>query len=53
MEEYENAKHSIVEGKSCGEDGIPPEMVKRCGLDEEIALLKGQKPEVYGIKTTF
>ena len=31
-EEYDKAKLYIVEGKSCGKDGIPPEMLKRCGL---------------------
>ncbi|CAH1244595.1 Hypp7340 [Branchiostoma lanceolatum] len=50
-EEYEKAKKSLVEGKSCGEDGIPPEVLKRCqDLDEVIldfcnkALLEGEKP---------
>ena len=33
-EEYDKTKASLVEGKSCGEDGIPPEVLKRCNLDE-------------------
>jgi len=35
-EEYKKAKASIIEGKSCGEDGIPPEVLKRCDLDDKI-----------------
>ena len=35
-EEYNKAKRSITEGKACGEDNIPPEVLKRCNLDEEI-----------------
>ena len=40
----------ITEGKSPGEDGIPPEVLKRCQLDDIIikfcndALLRGRKP---------
>ena len=47
-EEYNKAKRSIIEGKACGEDNIPPEVLKRCNLDEEIlgfcnrALLEGR-----------
>ena len=33
QEEYEKAKRSLVEGKSCEEDGIPPEVLKRCDMD--------------------
>ena len=32
-EEYNAAKKVITEGKSPGEDDIPPEVLKRCGLD--------------------
>ena len=55
MEEYNKAKRSITEGKACGEDNIPPEVLKRCNLDEEIlgfcnrALLEGRKPEQWSI----
>ena len=28
--EYDEAKTSFIEGKSCGEDGIPQEVLKRC-----------------------
>ena len=54
-EEYNKAKRSITEGKACGEDNIPPEVLKRCNLDEEIlgfcnrALLEGRKPEQWSI----
>ena len=33
-EEYRKAKKSLVEGKASGPDGIPPEVLKRCDLDE-------------------
>ena len=55
QEEYEKAKKSLVEGKSCGEDGIPPEVLKRCDMDEIIlsfcnnALTKGEKPNQWSI----
>ena len=54
-EEYIKAKNSIKEGKSFGADGIPPEVVKRCNLDDIIldfcngALLNGLKPEQWSI----
>ena len=54
QEEYDKAKKSLVEGKSCGEDGIPPEVLKRCDVDEIIlgfcnrALIDGDKPQING-----
>ncbi|XP_072046557.1 uncharacterized protein [Amphiura filiformis] len=54
-EEYEEAKASLVEGKSCGEDNIPPEVLKRCNLDDIVlgfcndALIKGKKPDQWSI----
>ena len=54
-EEYRKAKTAIKEGKSCGEDGIPPEVLKRCDLDEEIlkfcndAILEEKKPEQWSV----
>ena len=54
-EEYFKAKDSIKEGKSYGEDGIPPEVLKRCNIDEIIldfcnqALLNRQKPDQWSI----
>ena len=54
-EEYEEAKASLVEGKSCGEDNIPPEVLKRCDLDDIVlgfcndAFLKGKKPDQWSI----
>ena len=52
--EYEKAKHSIKEGKSPGDDEIPPEVLKRCSLDDIIldfcnSLFKGDKPEQFSI----
>ena len=55
QEEYEKAKKSLVEGKSSGEDNIPPEVLKRCNLDDIVlnfcndALLKGKKPSQWSI----
>ena len=55
LEWYEKAKKSLVEGKSCGEDNIPPEVLKRCNLDDIVldfcngALLKGKKPSQWSI----
>ena len=54
-EEYQEAKSSLVEGKTCGEDCIPPEVLKRCNLDDIIlefsnqTLLHGKKPEQWSI----
>ncbi|CAH1266644.1 Hypp3470 [Branchiostoma lanceolatum] len=45
QEEYEEAKKTLVEGKANGEDGIPPEVLKRC--DEWNKMLRILK--VYGI----
>ncbi|XP_072042892.1 uncharacterized protein [Amphiura filiformis] len=55
QEEYAKAKCALVEGKSCGEDGIPPEVLKRCDLDGIVlefcnnALIKGSKPDQWSI----
>ena len=55
QEEYENAKKVITEGKSPGEDEIPPEVLKRCHLDDIIlkfcndALIYGKKPEQWSM----
>ena len=54
-EKYREAKGSLVEGKSCGEDGIAPEVLKRCDLDDIIlefcnqVLLEGKKPEQWSL----
>ena len=55
IEEYLAAKKAIKEGKSYGEDGIPPEVIKRCTIDDLIldfcnqALLNRQKPNKRSI----
>ena len=36
MEEYVRVKSSLVDGKACGEDGIKPEILKHCYLDDII-----------------
>ncbi|XP_072047147.1 uncharacterized protein [Amphiura filiformis] len=54
-EEYTKAKTAIAEGKSSGEDGIPPEVLKRCDLDDLVlgfcndALLKEIMPDQWSI----
>ena len=54
-EEYEKAKQSTTEGKSCGEDGVTPEVLKRCNIDSIIldfcnaALLKREKPAQWSM----
>ena len=54
-EEYAKAKKTLTEGKSCGEDGITPEILKRCDLDSiilkfcNIALSNVQAPDQWSI----
>ena len=54
-DELKVAKARIKENKACGEDGIPPEVIKRCDLDDIIlsfcngALEEGQAPEQWKI----
>ncbi|KAI8484256.1 hypothetical protein Bbelb_380410 [Branchiostoma belcheri] len=50
--EYEEAKESLAEGKASGEDGIPPEVLKRCGGLDRIILdfcTRGEKPEQWSL----
>jgi len=50
IEEYAKTKKSITEEKSCGKDGITPEVMKRCNIDGIIldfcnaALTEREKP---------
>lgn len=55
MEEYRKAKQSLKEGKAAPDDGIVPEILKRCDLDD-IMLdfcnklhIDGEKPDQWGI----
>ena len=55
QEEYLRAKKAIVEGKACGEDGVSPEMLKRCQVNDIIlefcntALLHHKKPSQWSL----
>ena len=51
-EEYVVVKKSLVEGKQSGPDEIPPEVWKRCDLDDILLgyankLLEGEKPDQW------
>ena len=52
MEEYSAVKKRITERKAPGPDGIPPEVFKRCDLDDIMLgyankLLEGEKPDQW------
>jgi len=55
LDELRAAKKKIKEGKACGDDGIPPEVLKRCDLDEIVlgfcneALESGLAPDQWRI----
>ncbi len=36
FKEYVKAKKALTEGKASGEDGITPEILKRCNMDDII-----------------
>ena len=54
-DEYQAAKRADKEGKSFGEDGILPEVIKRCNIDDIIlefcngALLSRKRPNQWSI----
>ena len=55
IDEYQLAKRSLTEGKSSGPDGIPPEVLKRCDIDNIILsfandlIENGEKPDQWSI----
>ena len=55
QEEYQRAKKAIVEGKAGGEDGVSPEVLKRCQVNDIIlefcntALLHHKKPSQWSL----
>ena len=54
-EEYHLVKKKLMAGKSPGPDGIPPEVLKFCNIDDIIlnfanrVLMKGEKPQQWSI----
>lgn len=55
VEELQLARKKITEGKACGDDGVPPEVIKRCDLDDIIlrfcnrALQRDEIPDQWGL----
>ena len=55
VEEYHLVKKKLMAGKSSGPDGIPPEVLKFCNIDDIIlnfangVLMKGEKPQQWSI----
>ena len=55
QEKYQRAKKAIMECKACGEDGVSPEVLKRCQVDDIIlefcntALLHHKKPSQWSL----
>ena len=53
MDEYQEVKKKLRTGKSAGEDGLPPEVLKYCDLDETMLsyanklLIYGQSPQQW------
>ena len=50
--EYETVRRMIKEGKACGPDGIPPEVLRNYNLDDIMLgfankLLEGEKPKQW------
>ena len=53
-DEYQAAKRVVKEGKTFGEDGIPPEVIRRCNIDDILefcneALLNRKRPNQWSI----
>ncbi|KAJ8355187.1 hypothetical protein AAFF_G00088010, partial [Aldrovandia affinis] len=54
--EFARAKTTLREGKSAGPDGIPPEVLKNCGLDNiilqfcNLALLSNKQPDMWSLQ---
>ena len=53
--ELAKAKATVREGKSAGPDGIPPEVLKNCDLDDlilefcNLALINNKQPEIWSL----
>ncbi|KAJ8406480.1 hypothetical protein AAFF_G00300540 [Aldrovandia affinis] len=53
--EFARAKTTLREGKSAGPDGIPPEVLKNCGLNNiilqfcNLALLSNKQPDMWSL----
>ena len=52
---YQKAKKAVKVGKSFGEDGVPPEVIKRCNIDDIIvdscikALINAKRPSQWSL----
>ena len=55
VSELARAKATVREGKSAGPDGIPPEVVKKCKMDNiilqfcNLALMNNKKPDMWSL----
>ena len=53
--ELANGKSTVKKGKSAGPDGIPPEVLKNCDLNDlilefcNLALMDNKQPEIWSL----
>ncbi|KAJ8384488.1 hypothetical protein AAFF_G00205090 [Aldrovandia affinis] len=55
LREFATVKSTLKQGKSAGPDGIPPEVLKNCDLDDiileicNLALMENNKPDIWSL----
>ncbi|KAJ8372888.1 hypothetical protein AAFF_G00275920 [Aldrovandia affinis] len=55
QQEFATVKSTLKQGKSAGPDGIPPEVLKNCDLDDiileicNLALMENNKPDIWSL----